>query len=268
MTENNVPPSKRIEFPLQEIDLALADAIFKMPAPAKWPAVNAIRHLNRAWRLRQLDPQMAYFRSITAEEEAATCLFLTLKRLKYPGSENIQHRNHLHKNALFPFLIAVSRMLAKHKTSLPSTGIYLDSKASPPRMFLQFQIAGVKGYWAPQPPLNLSIAGGPQGGQSRAIDFSAEIVELAQEHSVASILSHLRERANLRNRLLYAGATGYPDVEGDAELTVKRFQRNVFLMLKLYLLIEPYERQLFVQQCLDAFLRMLGHLPQGELLEE
>lgn len=268
MTENSIPASKRIEFPLEEIDLALTDALFKMPAPAKWPAVNAIRHLNRAWRLRQLDPQMAYFRSITAEEEAATCLFLSLKKLKYPGSEKLQHRNHLHKNALFPFLIAVSRMFAKHKAWLPSTKIYLDSKTSPPRMFLQFQIAGIKGYWEPQPPLNLSVAGGPKDGESKTIDFSAEIAELAKEHSVTAILSHLKERANLRNRLLYAGATGYPDVQGDAEATVKRFQRNVFLMLRLYLLIEPYERQLFVQQCLDAFLLMLGHLPQGETIEE
>ena len=266
MTQDS--PSKTICFPLAELDLGVADAIPKMPAHARWPAFNAIRHLNRAWQLRQLDPQMAYFRSITAEEEAATALFLSLKQRNYNGAEKLKHRDHLHKNALFPFIGAVSRVFAKVHDVLPPTTIILDNNSLPPRMLIQIEIrpngTDKSVYALPDGPLNFLASGSLQGSPSKRLDFSNEIAELTAERNVKTILEHLKTRANLRNRLLYASKDGCPDIKGDIEPLLKDFQTNVFLILKLYMMIDPYNSQLFVQQCLDAFLRMLGKLPNDE----
>ena len=260
-------PSKGICFPLAEMDLGIADAIPKMPVHARWPAFNAIRHLNRAWKLRQLDPQMACFRAITAEEEAATALFLSLKYRKYTGAEYLKQRDHLHKSALIPFIGAVSRIFAKVHDRLPETTVFLDNNSSPPRMFIQLEIPtnGINKpiYGLPEGPLNFLVSGGPNNAPLTRLDFSKEIAQIAAEQNVKTILTHLKERANLRNRLLYANQNGCPDVKGDIELLLKQFQGNVFLILKLYFLIDPYEKQLFVQQCLEAFLNMLGKMPGG-----
>jgi len=263
--------SKKIEFPLSKIDLAIADVIPEMPVHARWPAFNAIRHLNRAWRLRKSDLQMAYFRSITAEEEAATAIFKSLKHLKYRGAEKICHRDHLHKNALFPFMIFVSRAFSKKRALLPPTKVILNHKVTPARMLIEIEVThrdGTKGYVQPDPPLNFSIKGGPRNSELKLIDFSDEMKEVAKEQNVKNIISHLKERANFRNRLLYASGDGCPDVDGDIEPLLVNFQENVFQMLKLYLLIDPYGQQLFVQQCLDSFLRMLGRFPNAEVLAD
>jgi len=262
---NQDPPSKKLDFPLSEMDRGIADAIPKMPPHARWSAFNSIRHLNRSWGIRQQDPQMAWFRAITAEEEAATAIFLSLKHKKYPGAEKIRHRDHLHKNALFPFIRAVSRAFAKISSALPPVSAYLDLKSSPPRMFTQIKVQledrDVPGYVTPNAPLNFFAKGSMQGNTLRPLDFSTEIAELTSEANVTKIIEHLKERANLRNRLLYANPGGCPDVSGEIEPLLKSFKDNVFLILKLYLMIDPYDQQLFVQQCLDAFLRMLGQLP-------
>jgi hypothetical protein len=46
-------------------------------------AKNAIRHLEKAWDIKDIDPEMSIFRAITAEEEAATSIFIALKEKGY-----------------------------------------------------------------------------------------------------------------------------------------------------------------------------------------
>jgi len=77
--------------------------------------------------------------------------------------------------------------------------------------------------------------------------------------------NHLRELANKRNLVLYAGPKGYPH---DLEITEKFFPAycaRVMAMLRAYLLIQPHaEQQPYVQQSLDSFLEMLGLLTFNE----
>jgi hypothetical protein len=93
-------------------------------------------------------------------------------------------------------------------------------------------------------------------------DFSYELKKIAAESNMKTILDHLRYIANFRNKILYAGPHGIPDVEiKDAYFLKKR--DIVFVHLTIYLLIDDYkERQLFAQQALDAFLAMLRVIPK------
>ena len=52
-------------------------------------ARSAVRNLMKAWNLRDLDLGMALFRCLTAEEEAATAVFLALKSRQYEGASRL-----------------------------------------------------------------------------------------------------------------------------------------------------------------------------------
>jgi hypothetical protein len=89
----------------------LEELVLKTPAPGKHCARNAIRHIECAWALAELDPEMAAFRAITAEEESATAVFHAIRRRKYIGSEKLNPHDHVQKNALFPFFSAIAELL-------------------------------------------------------------------------------------------------------------------------------------------------------------
>lgn len=265
---NEVPsrPSASIEFPISEFDKWVADVVPTTAPLPRWTALNAIRHLNRAWRIRSLDPEMSMFRAITAEEEAATSLFLALKQQHYQGAKRIKHHNHIHKNGLIPFVDAVSRLFEKLRTDLPKTKLYFDGSQNPARLFLRVELpnptTGQLMWGLPQPPLHFSFSSEEEGYNSRLYAFEREIQQIATEMGAATIIDHIRERANLRNKLLYAASEGYPSISGDIEASLRSYQRNVFTILKLYLMIDPYPKQQnFVQQCLDAYLKMLKLVP-------
>lgn len=57
-----------------------------------------------AWKIKDIDPEMSVFRSITAEEEAATAIFLSLKEKKYENAEKLKFQDHSYKQALEPFI--------------------------------------------------------------------------------------------------------------------------------------------------------------------
>src|SRR4051812_32687695 len=93
-----------------EFDGHLVQMLEATALPGRASAKNAVRHIDKANAIADTDPDMAAFRAITAEEEAATALFHSLKRHRYPGSELLKPRDHLQKNAVAPFCSAVSRL--------------------------------------------------------------------------------------------------------------------------------------------------------------
>lgn len=59
-----------------EFEIGIAECLRGTKLPSVYAAQNAIFNLKKAWELRDIDSQMAAFRAITAEEEAATAIFL------------------------------------------------------------------------------------------------------------------------------------------------------------------------------------------------
>lgn len=78
-------------------------------------ALNATDGLDKAWALRHIDKEMAVFRAITAEEEAASALFHALKRRGYPDSGKLNPRLHEHKAALTPYIIGIMCQLSRYR---------------------------------------------------------------------------------------------------------------------------------------------------------
>jgi hypothetical protein len=119
---------------------------------------------------------------------------------------------------------------------------------------------GLPPKWAyPKPPLHFSLSINDQ-----IYDFRAELQELASSVGVENVNDHIEQQKNLRNRVLYATPEGVPEINGNGAAIVLRRRDYIFGSLIVFLLIEQTsEPQLFVQQCLNSFLQMLGKLQRS-----
>lgn len=101
-----------MSFVQSPFDARLAELLSTTALPGRAAARNAVRHIDRSSVIADIDAHMAAFRAITAEEESATAVMYAIKRHAYPGHEYLNVRDHIHKNALSPFLTAVGEVLA------------------------------------------------------------------------------------------------------------------------------------------------------------
>jgi hypothetical protein len=238
--------------------------ILSTPAPGKHCGRNALRHIERAWKLAKRDPEMAAFRAITAEEEAASAVFHAIRRRKYSGYEKLKPRDHVQKNALFPFCTAIRMVLAQADIDL-NLQTQLLMSVSQKKVWVRFNAEkfGHPGnYLNFVPPLNFSM----KDNDLLPHNFSKQLQEIAELSGASSIEKYLKERANKRNRLLYADERGIPNVELKNFLQAQR--DHVVMLLGVYLLIDPHpEKQLFAQQAFLAFLKALNQLPKDITFE-
>jgi hypothetical protein len=260
--------SADVVFPISDFDRVVADLVPDLPAPPKWAAVNAIRHLNRAWKLQGIDHSMALFRAITAEEEAAAALFRSLKRRRYEHAKRLKEDSHAYKNAVIPFLQAISHVLSEYPGQ-PETQLYVNPDKANPKLVIRFRQLHPKTgeiVWAyPQPPLNFSTAHHHKGDEPKLEDFGGGVEAILSTSKSKDMLQYVRERAEMRNQLLYATEQGYFEVKVDFPRMFDLYMANTFLILRTLLLIDPYSRkQLFGQQAIDAFLRHLKAFPTDE----
>lgn len=215
----------------------------------------ALIHLEFAHQIAELDPAMAMFRSITAEEEAATALFRSLQKLKYPRADELQSKFHLHKAAAFPFILSV----IKHSTSIKFGGVEnikmgIPKNESPPRLTIALVLTGqLQGAYAhPNPPLNLKLT---EGNDNQPPDYRRYLVELLDADSLKDIRKYFEQKANQRNILLYAGPQGLMKPLQDIQEYLAQQKNCVVVLLKSTLLIWPYkELQPFVADLIEAFL--------------
>lgn len=244
------------ELQLTEFQSKIAELVEKQPEPVRHSARMAIHHLKKAWRIKEIDSEMAYFRSLTAEEESATAVFRSLKRLKYKGAEQLKDRDHTHKNALVPFAYAVGKVLQLTVKDSVDPKLVLEKegpKAGKLQVRLTVWVNGEEKHAWPIPPLHYGIS---LNGQPH--DFTAQLNELATEGKAQGALAYVKRMANRRNLVLYAHSTGMPVAKDPVDDFLEKRRANVFMLLTIYLLIDQYEEhQMFVQQAIDALLKLL-----------
>jgi hypothetical protein len=160
---------------------------------------------------------------------------------------------------MVPFLAALEHGLIG-MMALEPTVVLRKPTSKLPRIVLRlaaYDANGQKYAIMPEPPLHgvVHLAGVQH-------DFAAELQQLASRQKAKTIMAHIHKLANERNRLLYAGSQGIHDVKDLKDEFFTQAARRVFRNLAIYLFIIEYkQKQDFVQQALDAFLKMLGHLP-------
>lgn len=265
---DSTKPTKRtsdsLSFELDEFDRFIVDEMIpNSQPPARWAAMHAIRHTNRAWKLREIDPTMAVFRAITGEEEAATALFRALRRLNYPAAKRLQPDNHLHKNAVTLFLEAVWSVLGPRiDDEFPGSVLSIAKDEKPARIYYRLRTG--RGWYEPTPPLYLYAttgqfrSDGTMDPKTEApLDFEETIAKQAAAVGATSVKAYLQKRARLRSEILYAAETGIPEIATPIEPALLLYRETTFKILKLFLLIDGYGIQSFASQCLLAFLRIV-----------
>ena len=225
---------------------------------------SALYHLERAETLREIDPAMAIFRAITAEEEAASGVMRCLVELGYPSSKALNPHDHAHKHAVFPFMqvleIFFGQTLAKHFTKY-NLHIKEEDGITRLTLALNLNVNGEAKLAYPIPPLNFGVKN-PDTGE--APDYTFQINQLLVAKGKATVKEFLKKEANLRNEILYASLDGYPTIASlDTGFLVERRAR-VLAMINVYLLVFPYqEHQPFVAQALASFVKMLQQLKRS-----
>lgn len=232
---------------------SIANMILIQPAPGRNAGRMAILHVQRAAVIRTIDPEMAAFRMITAEEEASRAIFHALQRIRYPGAGKLNWQNHRQKAAVVPFLAAMGKLL---KQAIGVTGavvLHEESGKSSLRVKVSFSVSGIEHSLYCDPPFNMQAV---VEGQSYLLD--EEIGQVASDANCRDIEKFIVELANIRNMLLYASDQGIPHVLPMSDESMAERRTNVFSLLTLYLLIDQHRRvQPLVSQALTNFLAVL-----------
>ena len=244
----------------EEFDQKLLDSIKKKArGQSKNCILNAVHHLKMAYKIKEIDPEMAVFRCITAEEEAASAIFLILKENQYDNAKKIRHMNHNYKQALNDFIISVvdflnSQALDKHFPFKNNISLVFNHNMGLAELNIYFKNRPLT--VTPSPPLDFSITINDQ-----PYHFENELKKLASHKSVKKLKDAISEKANFRNLLLYASSQGSTKIkEGTIEKIIDKQYDIVFKFIRIYGLVYPYknDKPVFVQQTLNAFLLMMG----------
>lgn len=252
--------------PLADVEPAIRTMVLRAASPGKHCARNALRHIDKACEIRAIDPDMAAFRSITGEEEAATAIFHALQHHSYVGADKLKPRNHLHKAAVVPFLQAAGDFLS---SSAERFGFVFQLRwhEADPKAKLQLLLAPLDPAHTrallPTPPLHFQA-----NMDDVPYDFSAELQKVISLHKVETIEKHIRARAARRNHLLYATSQGIPNIVAPIDKPLATSRERILACLAVFLFIDQYpSEQLLAQQGLTAFLNLLPRLDPS-LLDE
>jgi hypothetical protein len=244
----------------------LGELIGRARLPIKHRARNALFHIEMAEKIIDIDPNMAALRMITAEEEAATAIMLSLKARKYKGADKLKHTNHIHKLAVHPFIQAMKPLFIELSAPYSEFGLRIMEfeKKEIVRIRVPYFENGVRtGDIYCIPPLNFVIA-----ESGKPYNFEKEFSEFAKKKNHNKIKDYVEAAVKIRNALLYATDKGIARGQGPVNETFNTRKDRVLLMLCIYMMIDPYfKKQMFVQNCLYAFLKIVEAFPSG-LAEE
>jgi hypothetical protein len=222
---------------------------------------SALSHIEKAWLLKDIAPEMAIFCSITAEEEAATAIFIALRDLKYDGAKKIKFRKHEYKQALEPFIRGIGSFLETTSSlegfPFENYQLRIEGEGKDKKLSISFPYGD--GYLTSIPPLGFIVT-----KNDSVYHFDDELKAVVSGDNYNDILKHVKKLSALRNKLLYAQPDGIPSIKGKIDAHLKRRQDIVTIFMRIYALIYPYkEKALFVQQTLNAFLMMMGDIERN-----
>ncbi|MEQ2356444.1 hypothetical protein [Pseudoalteromonas piscicida] len=248
---------------LNEFQNKVLDVSSKTKGHAGYSAKSSIQHLNRAFVLAKTMPEVSAFLAITAEEEASTALFLALKSKRYSSSKKLKQRDHKHKGGVYPFLSLMGETLNILKHELPIEVTFriphdADNELLKTCMLIS-KSDGNNTYLYPDPPLNL-VCVDPSG---KAKNYLRGVKDVAQEKGITSIFEHIKEVANIRNRMLYASDNAIPRVENIDEL-LHRHVGATLLIHMIYLFVIQNPKQNLVQECLNVYMKIQDKLEHIE----
>lgn len=244
-------------FPLTRVQRAVYDLLMQSPAQVKHRMRSSTHGVMKAWGIKDIDKSMASFRVITAEEEAASAVIMSLKRRHYNGSEKLKLYNHVHKSSIWYIFAAFTEFLPALKDSIEGEfAIEPDEVTGKITPIMRFKILNshISEYIYPIPPLGIQLV--HSNGTNETLHMlEEEIKKLVSAKGHEEFLKYIQAEANVRNEILYAGDQGVPKVSDNVENFIKYRSKRVFTLHMVCLLIDFYpQKQLLVKQLLEVLL--------------
>lgn len=99
------------EAEIASVEVALRRLQPQLPGVLQYRLQNTLDHFERSFALFDIDREMASFRAITGEEEAATTLMESIHLRKYQFAKQFNRRDHRHKAAVMACVVAIGSSL-------------------------------------------------------------------------------------------------------------------------------------------------------------
>ncbi|WP_148561938.1 hypothetical protein [Pseudomonas syringae] len=214
----------------------------KCEGRVKSAGLNALNHIGKARQIAELDPQMACFRAICAEEEAATSLLASLKDQKYPLSEQTNWQSHDNEAGVIVLIKAVTIWFESSfdfdQLPFMKPRLIITDEPGRPAIELIFPFKGIDKCLRPRPPLNLR-AQGDIAMKDMIGDFLRKNVK---RELAAEVKAFIKKRANERNLLLYASDTALPGCFPDVNRYLVNQAAIVNALITAVGLIDPWRK--------------------------
>lgn len=230
----------------------LPRGIANLPRPVRLRAENALRGFDKARVLFPIDREMASFRAITAEEEAAAALFKSFQIRRYPGADVLSTKDHYAKAALGPFIQAVKHSLAPNGEF--TMEVTLDwSKPSIEVSLPISQFGGPQEYMIVlSEPLGMV---GHRENQPAANFYDRSLAVVAGSRQLHKMIA---SEANARNRLLYASDSTLPESKATLASIDARQQRAEIALFLCIAVLQIEGHQAMGTQGIAAFSKLVG----------
>ena len=245
---------------LKLVESSLRKLASNMPGVVKFRLLNTLENFDRSFALLERDREIASFRAITGEEEAATALIKALQLRRYPHAAEFNPRSHQHKWALIACVMAiaddVSPMLKEFQLVFSFAKRRVDVKIP----LSNFDVTGGDKY-AIQPVEPLDLTSRKYGLDDEDV-FAEALKNLAKRSNFKHIKEMVSVQANARNTLLYASDRSMPESEASLRGIENRRKRALILLVLAIMILQSKKHQALVQQAILAFLSAISRLPR------
>lgn len=248
------------ETEIMTVAKALARLQTMMPKSVATRMESALSYFDKADNLLATDREMASFRAICGEEEAASAVILALQHRKYDGASRLNPRNHIHKWAVGACMMALADPLRPFLTEFQLGFDFTRGRITAKIPLKNFGVAGGEAYAIePVEPLDLLHSKSDSDGDYA---FEDELANLAKRSSFENIKELVAGMANARNRLLYASDTELPKSSADAEALLGRRYRGIAMLVIAVMILQSNRKLATVRQAVPALLSIVTRLPK------
>lgn len=238
----------------------------KLPKAIGMRFHSTFNHIERAKAIFDIDREMASFRAITAEEEAATALMMALQAKEYPNADKFKAWSHPHKAAVLACVMAIAGtlqpVLKEYQVVFRFDKARIDIKIP----LSNFNVARGEDI-ALQPVEPLGMLHSRAGVKEDSV-FHDALTRLANGQGFEDARTLIRTRANARNTLLYASDSKLPLSRANLESLSIRENSALILLSLAVMVIQAKGHQPMVKQAIPAFLRVIGRAEQDNAESE
>jgi hypothetical protein len=262
MPEHQSPAPSSDQVSYFDVEPHLRRLAQDMPKLVKFRLLNSLEHFDRSFQLLDVDREMASFRAITGEEEAATALIKAIQIRGYPHAKKFNSRDHQHKAAVMACVMAIAADVAPILKEFQLTFDFAKRRLDVKIPLSNFDITGGEKY-AVQPVEPLDVVRTFEGPGHRK-PFADSLESLAAKSNYDSIKRMVSAQANGRNTLLYASDSSMPKSRASRQDIAGRKSKALTLLVLAAMVLQSRKHQSLVCQAIDAFLGVISRLPPSE----